>query len=141
MKICLYLYLSVPMMIPMLIPISRCLCRNFQMVPKICHQSYNVQDFYWNMLTSKKLIFKFIFLSFCLAKFGLQNMFKQKPLLNFILKKFDTKHIVTDNVNLSWFDSAWDKHGSAGDGNRHTRIILGYISIYIYICIYIYLSI
>ena len=58
-----------PIMMPMLMLMPRSQCRDFQIALTICHKSYNVQHFCLKILTSKKLDFKFIFLSFCLDNF------------------------------------------------------------------------
>ena len=87
-----YLYIWMPM----LSPIPRCQCREFQVALTICHKSYN---FLAKILTAKKLVFEFIFLSFCMATLVLQTRFTtrktilKKRLISFVLKKFDIKHV------------------------------------------------
>ena len=89
------------MTMPMMMSMPRCQCRDFQMPLKICQKSYNIRHFCRKRMTLKKQVFKFIPLTCCLCKLTTQkNPFKRKPLVNIVLKKFDTKHIVTDNFSL-----------------------------------------
>ena len=69
-----------PMTIPELMLVLRCRCRNFQMALILVTNIARFGIFTEKTLVSKKFVLK--------------------TLVNVVLKKLDTKHIVTDNFNL-----------------------------------------
>ena len=69
-----------PMTIPVLMPVPRCRCRDFQMALILVTNIARFGIFTEKTLVSKKFVLK--------------------TLVNVVLKKLDAKHIVTDNFNL-----------------------------------------